>query len=128
MENETKECSLKKHSEINVIIYCIECKRYFCNKCKNNHSEIFEAHHFANLDKNMNEIFTDYCRENNHNIELEYFCKTHNKLCCAACITRITGERKGQHSYCKICLSKEIEDEKKNLLKENINLLQNFIY
>ena len=39
---------------------------------------------FFNLDKNENEILTGYCQEKKHNIELEYFCKTHNQLCCAA--------------------------------------------
>ena len=125
MENETKKCSLKKHSEINAVIYCIECKRYFCNKCKNNHSDLFEDHHFCNIDQNMDEIFTGYCTENNHNISLEYYCRSHNKLCCAACVTKIKGEGKGQHSNCEVCLLNEIKEEKKNSLKENINLLQN---
>ena len=125
MENETKKCSLKKHSEIKAVIFCIECKRYLCNKCKINHSELFEDHHFCDIDKNIDDIFTGYCTENNHNIELEYFCKTHNTLCCAACITKIKGEGKGQHSNCEVCLLNEIKDEKKNRTKENIDILQN---
>ena len=128
MENESKKCSNKKHSEINAVIYCIECKRYLCNKCKNSHGDLFEDHHFANIDKNMNEIFTGYCIENNHNIALEYFCRTHNKLCCAACITKIKGEGKGQHSNCEVCLLNEIKAEKESRLKDNINLLQNLYY
>ena len=127
MEN-IKKCSNKKHSEINAVIYCMECKRYFCNKCKNSHGDLFEDHHFTNIDKNMNEIFTGYCSENNHNIVLEYFCKTHNQLCCAACITKIKGDGKGQHSNCEICLLKEIKEEKESKLKDNINILQNLYY
>jgi hypothetical protein len=126
MKKESKKCSNKKHSEINAVIYCVQCKIYLCNKCQNSHGDLFEDHHLADIDKNVNEIFTGYCSENNHhNIALEYFCKTHNKLCCDACITKIKSEGKGQHSDCKICLLKEIKDEKNNLLKENINLLQN---
>ena len=128
MEKESKKCSNKKHSEINAVIYCIECKRYLCNKYKNSHGDLFEDHHFCNIDKNMNEIFTGYCTENNHNIALEYFCKIHNQLCCAACITKIKGEGKGQHSNCEICLLKEIKGDKENKLKDNINLLQNLYY
>ena len=56
-----------------------------------------------------------------HNIELEYFCKTHNQLCCAACITKIEGGGNGQHTNCDICFIKEIKDEKKSKLKNNID-------
>ena len=125
MDVPIKKCSHKKHSEINAVIYCIECKRYFCNKCKNSHVDLFEDHHFCKVDKNEKEIFTGYCNENNHNWDLEYYCRTHNKLCCAACITKIEGEGKGQHSNCEICFLKDIIDEKKNKLNENINTLKN---
>ena len=33
MENKNKKCSLKKHFEVDAIIYCQECKKYLCNKC-----------------------------------------------------------------------------------------------
>ena len=128
MDITIKKCSNKKHSEINAVIYCMECKRYFCNKCKNSHVDLFEDHHFCNVDQNVNEIFTGYCNENNHNLELEYYCRSHNKLCCAACVTKIAGEGKGQHSNCEISLLKDIKDEKKNKLNENINTLKNLYY
>ena len=124
MEDQNQKCSLKKHADVNAVVYCLECKRYLCNKCKNAHSELFEDHQFCNLDKNVNEIFTGICKENNHNISLEYFCRNHNILCCAGCITKIEGEGKGQHSNCDVCLLKEIKDEKTNNLKKNINLLE----
>ena len=40
------------------------------------------------------------CKEENHSNILEYFCKSHNVLCCAACINKIKGKGNGQHSYC----------------------------
>ena len=41
---------------------------------------IFEAHHLLNLDKNLKDIFTGLCQEQEHNqYKLEIFCKTHNK-------------------------------------------------
>ena len=55
---------------------------------------------------------------------LVYFCKNHNKLCCASCITKIKGEGNGQHKDCEVCFIKEIKDEKKNKLKENIKSLE----
>ena len=92
MENQKKKCSLKKHSEIDAINFCKECRIYLCNKCKNLHSELFELHHLYNLDKDINEIFIGYCKEKNNNIELRYFCKNQNKLCCSACIIKIKEE------------------------------------
>ena len=126
MDNQKKKCSLKKHSEIDAILFCQKCKTYFCNKCQNHHSEIFEDHKTINLN-NSNEIFIDICKENNHinNINnLEFYCKEHNSLCCAACITKIKEEGYGQHSDCDVCHIKYIKDEKKNKLKENINNLE----
>ena len=124
MENQKKKCSFKKHSEIDAVNYCIECKIYLCNKCNSHHSELFETHHLYNLDKNINEIFTGYCKEKKHNNELEYFCKTHNQLICAACIAKIKGEGNGQHTECNICFIKDIKNEKKNKLKDNIKSLE----
>ena len=124
MENKKKKCSLKKHSEIDAINYCLECRNYLCNKCKNLHSELFENHHLYNLDKDMNEIFTGYCKEKRHNITLRYFCKNHNIMCCAECISRIKDEGYGQHQDCDVCLIKDIKDIKKNKLKENIKSLE----
>jgi len=125
MENEKKKCSLKKHTEIDAIKYCQECKIYLCNKWNNFHSELFESHHLYNLDKNINEIFTGYCKEKGHdNTELKYFCKNHNQLCCGNCIAKIKGEGNGQHKDCDVCFIKEIKDAKKNKLKENIKSLE----
>ena len=64
---EKKKCSLKKHSEIDAVNYCQECKIYLCNKCQNYHSELFEIHHLYNLEKNIKDIFTGFCEEQNHN-------------------------------------------------------------
>ena len=123
MENLKIKCSIKKHSEIDAINYCPKCKMYLCNKCKNYHFELFEDHHLYDLNSNINELFTSYCKERKHNDELEYYCKTHNQLCCAACIAKIKGEGNGQHSNCNICFIKEIKNEKKDKLKTNIKIL-----
>ena len=124
MENQRKKCSLKKHSEIDAINYCQECRTYLCNKCKNLHSELFEIHHIYNLDKDINDIFTGYCNEKQHINKLKYFCKDHNTLCCAECIIKIKDEGYGQHQDCNVCLIREIKDIKKNKLKENIKSLE----
>ena len=124
MENQAKKCSNNKHSEISAISYCPECNLYLCNKCINTHSEFFEKHQVYNLNKNINEIFTGKCNELNHKLNLEYFCKTHNKLCCAACLSKIKGKGDGQHFDCDVCYIEEIKEEKKNKLNDNIKYLE----
>ena len=123
---ENKKCSSKKHSEINAICFCQECQIYLCNKCSNYHLELFENHHKYELDKEHINIFTGLCKEPKHKNELEYYCKTHNQLCCVECISKIKGKGKGQHTDCKVCYIEEIEEEKKNKLKENIKYLKDF--
>ena len=74
MELQKKKCSLSKHLEVDAISYCQECKKYFCNKCQNMHSDLLENHKIINLNK-LDEIFIDKCQEENHNDKLEFFCK-----------------------------------------------------
>ena len=121
-----KKCSSKKHSEIDANIYCLECKVYMCNKCQAFHSELCENHHSYNLDKDIKEVFIGICKEKSHFNEIEYFCKTHNQLCCVACISKIKGKGNGQHTDCDICFLEDIKDEKKNKLHENIIYLKNY--
>ena len=127
MEKNFQKCSLESHKENNAILFCYECKIYMCNKCEKHHCEIFPNHHQNNLDKNkdINDIFTGLCKENNHLYELKYFCKTHNQLCCAECITRLKGREYGQHTDCDLSTIEDIENEKKGKLKENIKSLEN---
>ena len=62
METKKKKCSSKKHSEIDAINYCQECKFFLCNKCPNLHSELHENHILINLDEDINDCFTDICK------------------------------------------------------------------
>ena len=73
-----------------------------------------ENHHINNLEKDFNEIFTGFCEKEKHNIEYQYFCKTHNELCCAACLCKIKGQGNGQHKDCDAVLINDIKEEKKN--------------
>ena len=121
---EVRKCSSKKHEKIYAINYCEECKIYMCNRCNNYHSEIFPNHILYKLDKDISSIFTGFCKEVNHSEKLEYFCKTHNQLCCVSCIAKIKANGKGQHHDCDICMINEIKEEKKNKLNENIKSLE----
>ncbi len=57
-------------------------------------------------------------------LKLEFFCKSHNKLCCLACISKIKIKNYGMHKDCNICPIEKIKDEKRNKLKENIKILE----
>ena len=125
MEQENIKCSFIEHTEKKANIFCQECKIYMCHTCENFHSKLLQNHHTCNLDKNINDIYTGLCKEKNHLIPLKYFCKNHNQLCCAACISKIKDEENGQHEECDICPIEEIINEKKNILKDNIQCLEN---
>ena len=118
------KCSLKNHEEIDSISFCVKCEIYMCNKCDKIHSDLCQNHHAYKLNENINEIFTGFCKEHNHNYKLEFYCKTHNKLCCSSCITTIKDKEHGQHKECDVCLIKDIKDEKKNNLKKNVKYLE----
>ena len=124
MENNRKKCSFKDHQELNANSYCCECKIFMCNKCETHHSSLFFDHETINLLKNSEEIFTGFCSEKKHNIKLEFFCKNHNQLCCAACISKIKDENYGNHKDCDVCSIKEIKEEKIKKLEENIQYLE----
>ena len=124
MENNHKTCSFKDHSTTNAISYCFICRIYMCNKCENFHSKMFESHKSINLEKYTKDLFTGYCKVENHPFELEYFCKTHKQLCCAKCVIKIGNKKDAIHKNCDVCTIEDIKDEKINKLKENIEKLE----
>ena len=124
MEKKENKCSFKDHKEIDAVSYCQECKLFMCDDCTEYHKGLFENHNLLNMDQNIKEIFNGYCEIKNHFQKLEYFCKTHNQLCCAACIAKIKSKENGQHTDCNVCIIQEIKNEKKSKLKENLNYLK----
>ena len=124
MENQIPKCNFKEHKEINASVHCQECNINMCNKCSIYHKGLIENHHLLNFNKNNANIFTGFCEEINHPNKLNYFCKSHNKLCCANCIAKIVEKGDGQHKDCNVCTIENISEEKKNKLKENIIYLE----
>ena len=85
-----------------------------CKKCEKDHnSKLGKKHHIYSLDMDMKEIFTGLCTHKNHSLELEFYCQTHNQLCCAACISKIKIKGKGQHKDCDVCYITKIKRNKK---------------
>ena len=111
MENEIK-CFSGEHKDIIAIKYCPECKIYMCNKCEGIHSSFFKNHN-SFLFKKDDEIFTGFCKEKNHYNRLDYFCKTHNQLCCVACLCKLNEKGEGQHKDCDVCYIEKIKEEKR---------------
>ena len=124
MEIQKKKCSAKDHGEIDANCYCRECKVYMCNKCETFHLNLCQNHTTFKLDKDISDIFTGFCNEENHQMELEIFCKTHNQLCCGACIAKIKTKEIGKHKDCDVCVLEDVKNEKKNKLKDNIKCLE----
>ena len=123
MENNKPKCSSIDHPKIDAVFFCQICKVYLCNKCENFHSKIVKGHLTINLLNEKNDIFIGLCQEKSHMNKLEYYCKTHNVLCCALCITKIKDEEKGQHKDCIISLLKDIKSEKEEKYKKDFNKL-----
>ena len=119
MNADKQKCSSIDHIKTDAIIYCNICKVYLCNKCENFHSKIFQNHPTQDLIKEKINFFSDICSEKNHFNKLKYFCKNHNKLCCASCITKIKDKENGQHKDCEVCLLNEIKTEKDKKFNEN---------
>ena len=124
MENKIKKCSFEEHFEVIASFYCIECKIYLCNKCEILHSKLFKSHNKVELKGNLDELFTGFCLQEKHSNELKYFCKTHNQLCCAACLCKIKDKEYGQHKDCDVCNITDIQEKKRNELKKNIEYLK----
>ena len=118
------KCSSKIHQENNAISYCQECRLYLCEKCLQIHQELYN-HNQLNINENQSEIFTGICKEKGHINTLDFFCKTHNKLCRLACISNINKNEYGQHKDCDICIIEEIKEEKRAKFKENIKEFEN---
>ena len=119
MEKKTIKCTSKEDENIDAISFCGECKIYMCNKCEKFHSKLFSNHQIFNLDKQNIDIFTGFCKEPSHPNKLEFFCKIHNSLCCAACLCKLEKNGIGLHKDCDVCFIEDIKEEKKNKIKLN---------
>ena len=119
------KCSSIDHSNLEAIKFCQICNIYLCNKCQNFHSIMFKNHITQNISNENKEVFTDLlCPNKNHINILEYYCKNHNQLCCAACISKIKDEKNGLHKDCEIYKLKDIKPEKEKKFKEDYSKLQ----
>ena len=130
LNDNTIKCSNKEHEDKEAINYCYNCQTYLCDDCSDFHEGLLKNHIICSIDEINKESFTGLCKENNHNIKLEYYCKTHNKLCCGLCICKIKGNGNGEHNDCDICLIKDIKEEIKSIfekIRTEINNRENIL-
>ena len=64
-----------------------------------------------------------FVKKKNNQIKLEFYFKTHNILCCLACVSKIKKSKYGQHSNCEVFSIEDIQEDKKTNLKKNIDYL-----
>ena len=124
MDKSIKKCYNKAHANKKAVKCCLGCNKYLCELCAENHFKCDRKHELYSLDSEQNLNFTGTCNEKNHPNKLDYYCSTHNNLCCAACLCKIKEKGDGQHNECNACYIGEIKDEKKKLLSNNINTLK----
>ena len=125
MEDNTHKCSADEHSTIDAVKFCQTCNLFLCNKCDQSfHSKLFSSHKVKNLNKEKKGEFIDICKESNHSTKYEYFCQTHNKLCCVKCIAKIKDENNGQHKDCTILSLKEAKKEKEKKFNKDYSKLK----
>ena len=124
MNTKKMQCSLQSHDNENAIKYCKECNIFMCNQCLFYHSKLFLNHHLIDLSGENVNIFDWFCKEENHSNKLEYFCKTHNILCCLSCIGKEPNTENANHKNCEFCKIEEIKEEKKINFEKMIKILE----
>ena len=115
-DNIEKKCSSDKHKDSNANNYCPECKIYMCKICEEFHSKLFNNHHQYKINNNNYNVFTGLCKIKNNSMKLEYFCKTHIKLYCAACLCNIKGNGNGRHKNCEVLKINALKKEKEEMI------------
>ena len=125
-ETSINKCYYNEHSEQTATNYCFKCNKFLCETCSTSHFDFNPKHNLFSVDKDLNLNFTGFCTEENHPNKLDYYCSTHNNLCCAACLCKINDKGDGQHAECKVCYIGDIKEEKKSKLIDNLKLLKKF--
>ena len=126
MEAKKNLCFKEDHKKKRILAkeFCPECKKFYCEDCLVFHQSLFSGHKTRELTNKI--IFKGICNENQHSEKYEYFCKTHNKLCCSKCIIKINDNNtQGEHSKCDYCGLKEIQPKKEKEFKEKRSEIKN---
>ena len=110
------KCSTKNHENQKGYKYCIMCNIFMCHQCFYTHQKLFSNHHLIDLNEDFSKLYTFLCKEDLK--KLEYYCRSHNQLCCASC-------KENKHYNCETSKIEDIKEEKKKNLDKNLNELEN---
>lgn len=128
-ENSENKCSNQEHKDLPAEFYCPQCKIYMCKTCASFHNNMFSSHNPTPIEPSRPEEsleFSGLCPlPKHHYAPFDYYCLSHQELCCSACISKINTIGHGNHKDCEVILLREIENKKKNELPNNINELKN---
>ncbi len=100
------EIICEKHN-LKSLQYCLDCKKWLCEKCEESHSDLFNNHHISKEEPPN----TDTCPFH-PNCYLDRLCKNCNKQICHLC------SLEGNQHYSHFTIS--FEDLKKKIV-ENVN-------
>ncbi|VDI69710.1 Hypothetical predicted protein [Mytilus galloprovincialis] len=115
--------------------YCPVCEEAFCSDCKDHHKllratknhQVISIAEYNKLPPFIREIKQD-CDV--HGDRFDFFCPTHNELCCKRCITTTHSECKGSkviEDFVEFSKSSTSIDEYKQTLKDVEENIQNAI-
>ena len=117
LENATELRCEECDEDDSVVVFCTDCKLFLCHFCKESHkySKSHCSHNLipltelrSNKDLIQSKSKFPTCQE--HDLELEYYCETCEKLVCVQC----TGEH-GDHKYDVV---KKVASKYQNELKK----------
>ena len=117
------KCSTQNNDNNIAYNYCNECDIYMCNNCLYSHLKLFKNHHLLDLIEDKSHLLNDFCKEDKHLNGIEYYCETHNQLCCLSCIGKDKKIENPKHKNCKVYDLSDIIKDKKIKLEQNLKIL-----
>ena len=119
LENETELRCEECDEDDSVVVFCTDCKLFLCHYCKESHkySKSHCSHNLISLtelrsNKDLIQSKSKFPTCQEHDIELEYYCETCEKLMCVQCT--------GEHEDHKYDVVKKFADKYKSELKKII--------
>ena len=117
LENEIELSCEGCNEDDSVVVFCTECKLFLCHFCKESHkySKSHYSHNLISLtelrsNKDLIHSKSKFPTCQEHDLELEYYCKTCEKLVCVQC-TR-------EHEDCQCDVVKKLADKYQDELKQ----------
>ena len=104
-------CSKAKHSDVDAVVFCSKCEKFYCEDCEEAHNDLLGDHVMYLQKVSSGEFFTEKCQEHSK-YPLDIFCQTHwekggNAVCCVRC-------KESNHST---CTTKNIDEVNLDQLK-----------